>query len=157
MFYSGIRRGYTVKECEKIDACSLDRTWKALPDMREARCSFNPCAFNEFVYVCGWGSQLIQAFSPQTDSFLPFQLQLPEESPCCLYVHGSCLVVHSYQYISRFTEQEEQLVQHLQIRSKKPNHKQSNSQPVVDPTRSLFFLIKQRKVLAFNMETGGKV
>jgi len=51
-------------------------TWKSLLDMREARYGFNSCLFNKYVYLCGscYGdSNLIEAFSPQTDIF---QLQL---------------------------------------------------------------------------------
>ena len=132
-----------------------NRTWKALPDMREGRGYFNPCLFSGCVYLCGRDSQLVEAFSPQTDSFLPLQLSLPEDQHCCLYVHNNLLVVHSNQYISKFTVgQKGQLVQHSQVPSP-PVYKHSNSQPVVD--KGLFFLFQETQVVSFNMETGAQV
>ena len=134
-------------------------TWKALPDMREGRSGFNPCLFSGSVYLCGGNSsQLVEAFSPQTDTFLPLQLQLPENSHRCVYVHNNLLVVHSYQYISKFTAgQGGQLIQHSQVRTQTPVNKHSNSQPVVDTTQGLFFLFQLTKVVSFNMETGAQV
>ena len=123
--------------------------------MREGKHSFNPCLFNEHVYVCGDGSQLVEAFSPQTDNFLPLQVLLPEANHCCLYVHSNLLVVHSSQYISKFAAgQTGQLAQYSQVRSQTPALKWFNSQPVVDLSRGLFFIFQRDKILSLNMETG---
>ena len=80
--------------------------WKALPDMREGRYAFNPCLFSGFVYVCGCGSNSVEAFCPQTCSFLP--LSLPGRFfAYCLYVHKNLLVVHSIA-ISPSSQQDSQ-------------------------------------------------
>lgn len=122
--------------------------------MREGRRCFNPCLFNAYVYLCGSGSLSLEAFAPQTDSFLPLQPQLPESSNCCLFVHNNLLVVHSQSYISKFAaDRAEQLVQRSQVRSQKPANKHSNSQPVVDSALGLFFIIQKGQVLGFNIET----
>lgn len=144
-----------MKQCEKIDLNSPNCMWKALPDMKEDRFWFNPCLFSGYVYVCGKYSRLVEAFCPQTDSFLPFQVQLPEREACCLFVHNDLLIVHSYTYISKFTaEHTGQLFQHSQIRSQTPSDKCSNSPPAVNSTRGLYFLIWNGVVRGRSLETG---
>ena len=119
---------------------------------------FNPCLFRGYVYVCGQYSYLVEAFSPQTDSFLPLHLQLPENTDCCLYVHNNCLVVHSSEYISKFAAgQEGQLIQCSDFHSQRYADKYSNSQPVIDPYRKLFFILQDGICVSLSMETGLKV
>ena len=65
MSYSGIRTGYSVKKYEKIDLNSRNLTWKALPDMTEVRCTFNPNLFKEYVYLCGGRSYRMEVFFPK--------------------------------------------------------------------------------------------
>lgn len=125
--------------------------------MKEAKYSFNPCLFNECIYLCGC-SRLIEAFSPQTDSFLPVRMALPESKACCLYVHNNLLVIHSKGYISRFTAgTASQLVQHSQTQSAQAVDKWPNSQPVLVPARHLFYFFQGYKCLCFHMETGEEV
>lgn len=151
MCYSGYLR-----KCEWFDLCK--RTWKNLHTMRETRCRFNPCKFNDFVYLCGGGSQLIEAFSPQTNRFIPLQLQLPQISDCTVYTHNSLLVVHSRRYISKYSAgQEGQLLQHSQTQSKTTVNKRSNSQPVLEPISGLFFICQKDTCVCFCMETGEEV
>ena len=146
---------YAVKTCEKIDLNIRNSTWEALPDMVEARSSFNPCLFTEYVYLCGYYSGLVEVFSPQTDSFLPFQLQLPEVSNCCVYVHNNSLVVHSYGYLTQFSAgQAGHLIPLSQSCCPTPISKYSNCHPVLHPTRSLFFLFQECECVSFKMETG---
>lgn len=140
--------------CEKIDLKSSNRRWKALPNMKKSRDSFNPCLFIGCVFLCGWGSELVDQFCPQTESFLPIELRLPEASPCCLYVHKNLLVVHSENYISKFTTgQAGQLISHSQVCSYASVNKRSNSQPVLDPALGLFYIFKGT-VRILGMETG---
>lgn len=145
-----------LKQCEKFDL--KKRRWTSLPDMREARCYFNPCMFNGYVYLCG--ALLVEAFDPHTNSFATLQLpQLSElYSYCTVYVHNNLLVVHSAFYISKFAaEQETQLVQHCQVTARTTICKHSSSQPVLDTARGLFFIIQENKCLSFNMETGAEI
>lgn len=127
---------YTVKKCEKIDMKSPNRMWNALPSMKEGRFWLNPCLFNECEYLCCSESFQIEVFFPQTNYFLPLQFQLPEDSPCYLYVHNNLLVMHSYQFISKFAAgQAAQLIQYFQARAQTSVYKYSNSQPVVNPVK----------------------
>ena len=78
-----------------------------------ARYCFNPCLFNGSIYLCGFGSTLLEAFSPQTDQMLPFRVSVPAEySNCCMYVADNRLVVHLNKVILKYRAgQAEQLVQ----------------------------------------------
>lgn len=127
--------------------------------MIEGRGGFNPCLFHAYVYICGFDSRLVEAFSPQTDIFLPLHLELPDSNCCCLFVHNSFLVVHSYEYIFKFaaTGEAGALVLQSQICSQKPVVKYPNSQPVLDTSRCLYFIIQGYKAISLNMETGVEV
>ena len=158
MHYSDYCTAYSVPKCEKIDLTSRNLTWKALPDMKESKCGFNPCLFHEFVYLCGYKSDLVEAFAPQTESFMLLSIQLPESSYYCLYVHNNRLVVHSYNYITQFSaEQAGQLSKHSQVRCCVRTEKWGNCQPVLDLTRSLFFIFQEDTCYCFSMETGDRV
>ena len=125
--------------------------------MKEARCGFNPCLFNEYVYLCGFGSKQMEAFSPQTNDFRPLPLsQLPENSLKILYVDNNLLVVHSDNFISKFAAgQKGQLAHQSQFKTHNTVKKWTNSQPVLDPARGLFYLIQGHVCVCFDMETGG--
>lgn len=147
---------YAVKNCEQLDLNSHNRKWKALPDMREGRNWFNPCLFRGYVYLCGRGSRRIEAFSPQTDSFFPLPLQLPENTGCCVYVHNCLLVVHTDKYISQFAAGPTgQLIQHSQVCSLSSRFKFSNSLPVV--AQDVFFIYQHQRIVSFSMKTGAQV
>jgi len=143
----------TLNTCERIDF--RNRTWTALPNMREAKECFNPCLFNANVYVCGYGSRLVEILSVQTSTWLPFSYTLPENSDCCLYAHTNCIVVHSYQYISRLAVgRTGQLMQGSMVQAQQGGRKYSNSQPVLDAAHIRFFVIQKEQCLCFHMETG---
>lgn len=145
--------GY-LKDCEMLDLTT--RMWKHLPDMVEGRSGFNPCLFNRWVYVCGWGSKLLEVFSPNTESFLPFQLTLPEtDSGCTLYVRNQLLVVHSGNYIVKFrAKQKGTIVQQSQAKYKSYKEKWSNTQPVLDPNHRYFFIFQYDRCLCLTTSKG---
>lgn len=142
-----------MRKCEKIDG--NQGTWMALPDMREGKCWLNPCLFNGCVYLCGFGSQIGEAFSPHTNSFLSFTLQLPDCLGGCLYVQGNLLVLHSIKHVSKYIKgKTDPLDPYFQRESETSAYKYSSSQPVVDYSNGQFFIIQLGKVQIFNMETG---
>lgn len=131
--------------------------WKLLPSMKKPRSHFNPCLFNRHVYLCGRGSKLVETFSPQTDSFLPFQLLLPEANKgCCLYVHNDLLVVRTAHNIYKFeAEQPGQIIQQTQLLCPEHNFREySPAQPVVHPARGLICMLEDWNVVIFSMKTG---
>lgn len=152
--YAIIKNIVQFQQCEKIDLSMHNRKWQPLPDMKEGRWAFNPCLFNEYVYVCGYGSRLVETFSPQTDRFLSLRVEVPENTACCLLVHNNLLVIHSENYISRFTAaQTGQLFQQTQVRCRYSG-RYSNSQPVVDSARGLYLIIWLGVAYSINLETG---
>lgn len=146
-----------MNQCEKIDLSGKAPTWTTLPSMKEASRCFNPCLFQGCIYVCGGDSQLIEAFSLRSDSFLPQQLHLPDTClGCCLYVSNQLLVVHSKRYILKYARTLTGLLaQSSQVEGRNCVSKWSNSQPVL--VRGLFFLFQGDKCLCFNADTGALV
>ena len=143
-----------VKTCEKFDMAN--NRWGPLPDMKEARSCFNPCLFYGIIYLCGCGSTIMEAFSPETDTFLPVQIPVPSTSNCCSYVDDDQLVLHMTSSILKFAAgQGGQLVKRSEIGS--PGvHKYQNSQPVVNKASGLYFITWNGSCLRFNMETGAQ-
>ena len=95
-----------VNTCEKFQLAN--NQWTNLPNMREARGYFNPCLFSGIIYLCGRGSQVMEAFSPERDDFLRnVQVPVPENEYCCLYVDNDLLVLHQKSYIVKFAAGQE--------------------------------------------------
>lgn len=71
------------KICEKLELSN--NKWVILPLMRETICSFNPCMLLRAIYLCGWGSGAMEAFAPQTDTFSPLNITIPQATACCMW------------------------------------------------------------------------
>ena len=70
--------------------------------MREGKSRFNPCWFNKVIYVCGFGSSLIEGFLPEMNLFVSVKVRIPDPNACLLYVEDNALVVHSARRLIRF-------------------------------------------------------
>ena len=96
----------------------------------------------------------MEAFSPDSDTFLPLNITVPENTNCCLYVDNNLLVVNSVSFILKYAVGPGgQLVEQSRVNSPGVN-KHQNSQPVVDRTQGLYFIIQGGQCLRFNMQTG---
>lgn len=132
-----------------------NRTWKGLPDMREAKYRFNPCLFHGYVYVCGAGSQLVETFYPQTDQFLPYKVRIPESHASLLCVDNNFLVVHFSNILYKFTAiRAGQLVQQSKVHHQVCSDRWSNTQPVLDYLSGNIFYYKDGVVCSVNSEFG---
>lgn len=70
--------------------------------MRVSRVNFNPCEYKGFVYLCGYGAFLMEAFDPQISRFIPFlTVTLAWNSQSLMFVEGGQLVVLSDRHITR--------------------------------------------------------
>ena len=107
------------------------------------------------MYLCGSGS--LEAFSPETETFLPFRLPLPDYGACCVYVDRDVLVVHSSSHITKFRTGERGQPVQLSATSSPQLKKRQNSQPVLDKTRQVCYLVYDNKCMSFGMETGEKI
>ena len=96
----------------------------------------------------------MEAFAPQTDTFLPVPLTLPQDSPCCLYVHNDLLVVLQKSYIVKFAVDGGQLVKLREVKCPAKGKRQ-NSQPVV--AGGVVYMVQEGNCMRFNMETGAKL
>ena len=74
--------------------------------MRQGRGLFSPCELHEVIYLCGRGSSLMEAFDTTTLSFLPYQIELPEDSAWILFIEQSQLVVLGTNYVLRWEDGE---------------------------------------------------
>ena len=121
--------------------------------MQEGKACFNPCEWRGLIYLCGSGS--LEAFSPETETFLPFLLTLPDEDQAyCVYVDSDQLVVHSYCHVAKFGAGEHGQPIQLSATASPPASKQHSFQPVLDTTRRVFYLVYLEKCVCFRMETG---
>lgn len=145
-------RGDLVNSCEKYHL--QQHLWTLLPPTQQTRARFNPCLFHESIYLCGIGSLLLEVFSPLSDQILPFRLSMPVDSWCCMYVEENLLVVHLDYIILKFRAgQAEELVQVSRSRTQK-SVKWQNSQPVVDATLRVYYIVQNESCYSVNMDTG---
>jgi len=151
---------YAVKQ-KLLTACEclqLRRTkrWQSLPHMHSPRSNFNPCIYHAVIYLCGFGSNEIEAFHPQKKCYLQLNLQLPETSACCLYSVCDVLVVHSSQYGARYRLNAEGVLEELQRAPRQGScMKYQQSQPVV-VEREVVWGVWDGKCWEFCMKTGRK-
>lgn len=70
--------------------------------MHTGRSFFTPCQFNSCLYLCGNGSDLIEAFDPVLSVFTLISARLPENSKCCAFVEDEKLVLISEKYTTKW-------------------------------------------------------
>lgn len=123
------RKSYIVKNGESM--AMTERLWREVPDMREERYCFNPCLFHGLIYLCGYGSCLIDAFDPELVQFTEPQPvpTVPESHFCCVFEQDHTLVVLSYNYVSRFTVDGGVLTKQSDKREKTPHTVWPNAPP----------------------------
>ena len=138
-------------ECEKYSLESA-AGWDFLPAMRKGRCNFNPCWYEEAIYLCGYGSEKIEYYLPLRNCMGIADCQLPEKTACCLYVQGSWLCVHSDHYIIRYKTDSEGGIGEAERRKTKRVVQGQNSQPVLAP--GLVYCLRAGKCWSFHMATG---
>lgn len=98
----------------------------------------------------------MEAFSPQTDHFVPLEIRIPEAMTCLLIVHNNLLVVRSEHFISKYEAvQEGQLVLHSE-RQCCGDPTNPSSQPVVDGNHC-FFCNSTHMVYMVDLENGRAV
>ena len=147
--FGGYNSGKGLETCEKLPLGTPQ--WRTLPNMNQTRVLFNPCLFGHLIYLCGSSSTTMEAFAPQTDTFLPVPLTLPSSNAYCLYVHNDLLVLHQFDYIVKFAVEGGQLVKRSEVQCPAVN-KEQNSQPVV--AGGVVYMVWEGKCVRFNMETG---
>ena len=124
--------------------------------MKEARWGFNPCEFHELLYLCGWGSESMEAFDPDSRTFLLLNVTLPENSDCYLFVESEQLVVLSDHFVTRWSLSEGcDLVQLNSIRHKE-YWVRSFMAPVVDPAAGVIYICYDGECYSINLNGSGR-
>lgn len=108
--------------------------------------------FEGVIYLCGEGTVSMEAFAPDSNTFVPLNISLPQSSHCCLYVDSDLLVVNSTSYIVKYAMGPDgQLTQQSRVESPRLDKRQ-NSQPVVDRAQGLYFMIQDGKCMQVDMQ-----
>lgn len=141
-------------ECEQY-SLELAVGWDFLPSMRKGRCNFNPCWYEEAIYLCGYGSEKIEYYLPLRNCMGIADCQMPEKTACCLYVQGSWLCIHSDHYIMRYkTDSVGRIAEAGRMKTKQRVCQGQNSQPLLAPERGLVYCLRAGKCWSFHMATG---
>ena len=153
VYVFGGKNSVELNSCEKYEL--QQHSWSPLPPMQAPRHCFNPCLFNGSIYLCGVFSSLLEAFSPQTNQMLPFQLFMPASgySPCHMYVENNLLVVHLKGNILKYRAGQAGLVQASRSSTQK-RLKSPNSQPVVNAALRVYYIVHGKGCYCVNMDTG---
>jgi len=151
-YNQGTRYSAKLNQCEKLVA---DLSWQRISDMREVRCDFNPCLWEDTVYVCGLtegDSCSIEAMNLNAEYFIPTQISFPNSDACCLYIEQDQLVVLSFDHIRKYKRT---TLGQLALKDEDEIHESSkaqNSQPVVMSGR--LYVTRLGECRAFDLETG---
>ena len=131
------------------------KNWRKLPKMTTGRSNFNPCFYHNFVFLCGFGSEEMEAFDPVASIYIPLNVKLRENTPCCLLTLCNSLVVWSYQYIHLFSCEEPGKIQEkTRVERQKQCLKYQNSQPVTG--KDAIWCIWDHQIWSFSSKTGAK-
>lgn len=130
-----MRQG-VLSDCEQLAV--QGRLWRDLPNMQEARCDFNPCQYYSLLYLCGYGSYLLETFDPATSTFEALPVSLPEEyRACCVFEEQGQLVAISDQFVTRWRSGPQGLLQ-LSHTQHSEYEIFCNMAPVVDPAGRIY-------------------
>lgn len=121
--------------------------------MQEARGVFNPCEYHSLFYLCGFGSLLIESFSPLSRLFSAVDLTLPEAHCCLLYVQNDVLLVYTTTYMLRFSLNSRETLIELSPRViyREEIKRVQNSQPVIDPVQQVIYTVCSGKCYSFRL------
>ena len=75
--------GKALKSCEKLTL--TPPYWTALPDLISTRSAFNPCEFQDHIYIVGGNQADGEVFDPLSETFAPLNITLPEITGACLF------------------------------------------------------------------------
>lgn len=129
--------------------------WQAMQSAQHGRCSFNPCLFRETIYLSGYGSTVIEGYSPWLNVMTVLSCQLPEPTACCLYVLCNVLFIHSDNYILKYKgNRKSWAVEISKTKTKRAVAKWQSSQPVLDPASGLVYCARAEECWTFHMLTG---
>jgi len=120
--------------------------------MKENRTEVSVCLHREVMYISGFGSVLIEAFSPLQRVFTACPIAINSISTCLLSTHTS-LLAYSSSLIVRLEETQGRL-REVGKRSCEGRRRVSECPMVLDRTAKWAFYLTDGKVYAFQVEIG---
>ena len=87
---------------ERLSIARSNTQWEVLPRMSASRHGFNPCLFHDLVFLCGHGSECIDAYSPTKGVITRMKATQPESYGCTLVAEQGVLTLISYNFTTRY-------------------------------------------------------
>lgn len=93
----------------------LVSAWTAEPNhMVQSRSHFNPCVYQDLIYLAAGGHPSLEVFSASDHSFGPLKVRLLDKGPCIMaaYKYGVVVVTKSFVYRVNLRTQKVEVVRH---------------------------------------------
>lgn len=144
-----------LKVCEEWDR--QQGTWQDLPSMVNTRSLFDPCEFHSLLYICGYGSNCIEAFNPVTRLFTVISTLLLHNSGCLSVRYCDQLFILSTAGVSIWKEEKDQGLVHVcSVNSHQQYYMWSNIMPVVDEVNGVMYTVDCGACFCINLEDGSR-
>lgn len=121
--------------------------------MHACHSHFNPCKFKNYLYICGLGSDSIEAMDLLALTFHNLPLRLPEKnSACCLFVDNEELVIISKRYVTRWGQMDDYKLAPMAKREHAEMRLESNMAPVFNSTNQLLFIVREGRLFRIKVD-----
>lgn len=129
--------------------------WQSVQPMAIPRANFNPCLFQEVIYLSSW---LIEGYCPDRDTYINYHVKLPSNPVRCVYVESNELVVHTEFLVIRFEMGDDgMLIETSSIPQIHHGHYvRTCCPPVVEAVKGVLHFVHCGKHLLFFMQ-GGRI
>lgn len=129
--------------------------WQYVQPMAIPRANFNPCLFQEVIYLSSW---LIEGYCPARNTYIDYHVKLPGNPVRCVYVENSELVVHTEFVLIRFEMGHDGML--IETSSTPQRHHghyvRTCCPPVVEAAKGVLHFVHCGKHLLFFIE-GGRI
>lgn len=139
-----------LRDCEQL---RRNCKWTEMPKMKENRTEVSVCIHREVMYISGFGSVLIEAFSPLQRAFTACPININCISTC-LVSTSNFLLAYSNSTIVRLEESQGRL-REVGKRSCEGCRRVSECPIVLDRSEKWAFYSEDGKAYMFEVETGG--
>ena len=109
--------------------------------MKEGRLMLNPCEYRSIVYLCGFGSDRMEAFDPVNGVLVPIEARVSEDSESCLFVESDQLVVLSRIHVMRWELNEVGQLRKVKSAVHTKCDLMSNIAPIVDTLSGYIYIV----------------
>ena len=139
-----------LRDCEQLSR--QQDIWRSLPCMQDARSNSAPCEYQELVYLCGIGTQSIEAFNPEACSFRSFQAEQPEMySACLMIVERGQLVILTENFVTRWTAGENREIMQCTQTQRKGYSLNCSMPPVLDINSGVIYYLYMDNVRSVDL------